>query len=269
MYGLVDNNEWTLEKMTEINRSVSQNLEDDDATNNIYGVMLDNHSVQSMHFSAGLVLSKISDNGAIEIAGIADSDRNISVSEAITKLSHSLEADWENATARARSMNNFINQKSFMFASALYIGRTIKAKNVTFDYGVIVMPKFDSEQEKYISTTYGASLFGIPKTAKDIHCSAVILNAMNYLSYDSIVYSFFDIVMKGQIAHQPQDAKIMDLARDTLYVDFAFVLDGGDFRLIRDYMQAAKNKTSVKTLLDSSIPAGEIALQNIINFYNK
>lgn len=271
MYSLVDSGKWTIDEMLRINALVSANLDDDDESNNVYGALYDVHSLRSQLFSAGLKLTEISkENGAITLT--ADKQQNINVSQLVSRLIHSPYTRYDTATARAGNNQGptlFTNQKAMFYATALYLGTGLKASVKSFEYGIIPMPKY-AEDDEYTSTTYGASPFAIPKSAKDLHCSAMILDAINYLSKDSIVNTMFEIVMKGQVAQQYDDARMIEFARSKVYVDFAWIYDGASgITVFGAYHKAVTNNTSVTSELESVSGPSQEALNKIMEYYRK
>ena len=74
--------------------------------------------------------------------------------------------------------------------------------------------------------------------------SAVILDIMNRRSGDTIVSAFYDNVLKRKVAEKPTDARMIDLAREVMYVDFGFVCESVKFNLLgRVGDQVAKNQS--------------------------
>ena len=141
-------------------------------------------------------------------------------------------------------------------------------------YGILPQPLY-AEGDNYTSTLYGVSFFCIPKSVKDLHCSAVVLNAMNYLSNpdndlgnESLTYQYYDTIVMGQVAQQPDDARMLELIRDSVYVDFAFMYDA-NLKLYTQFFNAVKNDSSITTLLgtiENSLPE---ALAKLIEAYQK
>lgn len=223
MYSLVDNGEWTMEKMAQINQTVSANLDNETTEDDVYGALYDTHSIGCLPYSAGMKLTTIGADGAIQIT--QNTDNLIKIGEACANLIHGGGVRYDSNTAR--STNNqgvklFTAGSALFYATALYLGQSLRAANTDFDYGVLVPPKFDKDSE-YITGTYGASLFGIPNSVKNPHMSAVILDAINYYSNDTVVEAFYEIVLKYQVADSEEDANMIEKARDVLYMDFAYI----------------------------------------------
>ncbi len=225
LYSMVNNGEWTMEKMGQINAQVAANLDNDTTDDDTWGALYDVHSVGTMLFSSGMKLTNIANDGTISIN--TNNDSLVALGEKCINLLHGTGVHYDSNTARSASNQNpklFINGSSLFYATALYLGKTLRTSDTGFDYGVLVPPKADANAD-YITSTYGASLFGIPNSVKDPHKSAVILDALNYYSKDTVVDAFYEIVLKYQVADSQDDADMIEQARQTLVIDFAFIND--------------------------------------------
>lgn len=268
LYKIVDDKEWTIAKMRELMAQVSQNLDDEDKTNDVWGAIYDQHSLRTGLFSAGLKLVTVSqENGAIDIT--LNTPRNVNITDGFTALIHDANTYYSNTTARnyADKVSKFIGGQSFFYATALYCGKQIKNEmDASFDYGLIPMPKFDADSE-YVSTTYGASIFSIPKICQDRSMSAVILDVMNRRSSDTIVTAFYDNVLKRKVAESPTDARMVDLARNSLYVDFGFVCESDRFNLFTKVQGQVVKNQSLSTVIAEIATAARNQLDSIIEIY--
>ena len=267
MYDLVDSKKWTMAEMIKIGK----NFTDPNAATPTYGAEYDVHSLRSQLFAADLKLTKI-ENGTIEL--IASSrTKNINIQEAVEALIHDETTYYWGGGSTAR---NKMQEKAKMlsdkrvafYVSCMYVGSYVKDTGV--NYGVVPMPMYE-EGGEYISTSYGVSTFAIPKTAADYHFSSVILDALNYYSYNTVVTNFYDTAMKAQIADSADDARMMDIARDSLYFDFAWMLDEGKTMTVFSAFQKATNDENIKigSLLDKAMETSIEGLQSIIAFYNQ
>jgi hypothetical protein len=265
LYSLVRNGEWTVDKLMEINTTVAANLDDNDTSNDIYGTMYDIHSMRAQLTSAGLRVTEIAENGAVQIT--ASTEKNINICDKVTQLINSSAVNYSSTNTRVRDYTLFSEGRSLFYATALLIGRTLKSLSMSFDYGVLITPKYSAEDD-YVSTNYGASVFSIPLDVKDRHMSATILNALNYLSADTVVYSFYDQVIKNRVAESPDDSEMIDLARANMYMDFAFIYDS-DLGILTSFYKAVLNNTSVSSSLASIETSAEEKLTALIASFHQ
>ena len=93
-------------------------------------------------------------------------------------------------------------------------------------------------------------------------------NPDNDLGNESLTYQYYDTIVMGQVAQQPDDARMLELIRDSVYVDFAFMYDA-NLKLYTQFFNAVKNDSSITTLLgtiENSLPE---ALAKLIEAYQK
>ena len=260
LYGDVNSGNWTIERMIEVINTVSSGLDDTDPTNDVYGVLYDTHSVGSQLFSAGIRMSELNaDNVNLDIAS---SSRNVDICDLLGRMMQLPGVDYNSATARARDWSLFRDHRSLMYATALYLGQSLRTANLDFDYGILPMPKYTVEDE-YVSSPYGVSVFAIPVTVSDPHVSAMVLNAMNFASArgdDSLVTTFYDIVLKYQIADSVEDVGVLEMVRDNVYVDFAYIYDG-NLGLLATFKDAMVKGTPVSAALKGRVNGAKIALE--------
>ncbi len=269
LYDMVENGEWYLSNMKDICDQVATNLDDDDTSNDFYGALYDVHSVKSGIYSAGMKFVTVGADGSISIpSDNASKTRLVDICDALTDLIQSKSVDYSGDTARTRDYSLFKEQSALFFASCLYIGKDMKTLGLPFDYGILPAPKYNKEAE-YISTSYGVSIFSIPNSCDDEHRAAVILNAMNALANiaveDGIVWTFYEQVIKGRVADQPEDAVMIDMCRDNLYFDFAFVNDS--LGLEKAAQEAIVSNSNLNTTLSGIIRSASQKLTNLLKVY--
>ena len=274
LYQTVKDGKWTPDEMIYTIDVFNDALIDNDPDNDVYGAQFDQHSLRSSFYCAGIKMLKTNRNNGI-ISIIANTSRNINAADKVTELLHHTATDNQTGkTARAVSLDNFIQGKLFLYVGCLYRGPQLKAANTVFDYGILIYPKYE-ESDEYVSTSYGLSTWCIPSTPADTHMVAAVLDTMTWLSNttdaegmgeDRLVYTFYDTVCKGQVANSPKDNAMLDMARDLAYYDFSFICNDS---MLRGFERAAKDDVSVSTVMESLITTVESELTDIVEFYNK
>ena len=134
-------------------------------------------------------------------------------------------------------------------------------KNMKSDYGIVPLPKYDAEQSEYYSNIdSNFSWLTIPVTNQRMDFISCVLEYMAYASTDTVNYAFYDKVMKGQRASDPDTTRMLEMIRGTMLYDFAINNDIG-------VMSTISNSVSKRTLT-SSFASNERSiqrkLQNII-----
>ena len=82
-----------------------------------------------------------------------------------------------------------------------------------FDYGYLPIPKYDVEQEKYISLLHGGSIaLGITITNPDVERTCSILENFGAYSYKMVRYEYYDVLLKGRAVRDPDSVEMLDIA---------------------------------------------------------
>ncbi len=156
---------------------------------------------------------------------------------------------------------------------AMFCGMEIKGGNgggkfsdMKDDYGIVPMPKYDADQENYISPIAVWTYFlTVPVSNPDLESASIILDAMSYLSYRDVVPKYYDVVLQLKHIRDEETSEMLDIIRDTrtYYTAYAFGFGndlrahlaeairsgkGGAASIIAQYKDATE--TEMKTAMD-------------------
>ena len=270
LYDLVDSGSWTLEEMRMLSTQIASGLDDNDPTNNVYGAMFDLHSIRMTIACFGLTLVQPTENGFYELVyDSAINERNWNAILAFQDfVRNSNSVQYDGSTCRARETDTFTTGRSLFFSSALLVGERIKNKVSGWQYGILPYPKYQLKDE-YLGTVYGCSVFGIPKSVSDVHCSAVILNALNYYGASSNINAFYEKTIAGKVTESPDDLRMLELVRSNIVVDFAFIHDENVMTLFQRYAWAVTNGDNPATVFSENCKTAEAGLASILKAYQK
>ncbi len=268
MYKIVNDGDWTLERMKTISAQVATGQDDGDDTNDTFGVMFDLHSVRMANACFGIEITRPTANGYYEVVDDSTTNsRNFGIIQEFTDfLRNSGTVQYSSDTCRSRETTTFTSGKSLFFATALLIGERMKNKVSGWEYGMLPYPKYQ-ENDDYRGTIYGCSIFGIPKSVKDTHCSAVILNALNYYGKSSNINAFYDTVSMSRVATAPEDAEMLELTRARVSVDFAFVHDENVMTLFQRYAWCVSNGEDPASVFQQHKSTAESGLAKVLQAY--
>lgn len=120
----------------------------------------------------------------------------------------------------------------FASSRALFCGCEIKGGDgagkfaeMNDDYGIVPMPKYDEDQENYISPIAVWTYFlTVPITNDRLYETSVILDAMSYLSYRDIVPKYYEVVLQVKHVRDEETPEMLDIIRETrtYYTAYAF-----------------------------------------------
>ena len=123
---------------------------------------------------------------------------------------------------KARDM--FSSGNALFAALHLYYAESKEMRNMQDEYGILPIPKFDEAQENYYTYSHDQySVFMIPKTVADPEMSGAVLEVMAYESYRSLQPTYYDLVLKGRYANDPQSRSILDTVTANIMVDSSWI----------------------------------------------
>lgn len=108
------------------------------------------------------------------------------------------------------------NRLLFMDASFFYMQRL---RSMETDFGIIPYPKADESQERYYSRVsyYNAPI--VPVTNKDLEKTGAVLEYFNYVSHDTVIPAYCDVVLYGKITRDEESRDMLNLIFDSRVVD--------------------------------------------------
>ena len=100
-------------------------------------------------------------------------------------------------------------------------------RNFEDDYGILPIPKWDTNQKNYTNMTYGGhSVLAIPKTCPDTEFVGVAVEALSAETYKTVVPTFYEIALKTRYLRDNESKDVLDLIIDSRIFDFGYIYDG-------------------------------------------
>lgn len=221
-YQLVEDGKWTLDRLLEYTTAGANLNADTDWSWNaegtcVYGFSSMSDFILQMYTSCEQKVIDIENGEPVLNAG---TNRFQTVTDKLVRvfgekgISHFCNND--------RSTGNHY-ENIFAAERAFFIGAEIKGgdgggrfADMTDDYGIVPMPKYDESQEEYISpVALWAYFLTVPVTHADLDTSSKILDAMSYVSYRDIVPVYYDIVLQVKNIRDEETSDMLDIISST------------------------------------------------------
>ena len=232
LYALVENNEWTIEKMRVIAHDVASLNNDDSFTYNSEGTSV--YGITTYWNGAKALL----DGGNVQFITQdvnGDPTSNISA-ERFTNLTQDLArlfgeagtftkggpATDGSSKGNASDYINIFNAGRSLFCVAEVKSSVSDFKSFSGDFGILPLPKYDTLQENYRSwVNYLAPVLVIPSTLDEttLHNTATLLDALSFYSDRDVLPEYYDVVLKGRGAKDAQSVEMLDLVGKTKSFD--------------------------------------------------
>ena len=228
-YELVRNNEWTIDKMAELTAGMAADLNGDgtyDYENDQVAYLAEGVPNGTFQTSLELKVVDIDKDGIPQYLGL--SEKFVNAFEKM-KTFHKNPGIIIMSTiddASYTSMKTFANNNVATMVNFIY--STEYLRDMKDDYGILPMPKYDKNQEKYVSQLgTSTSMMFVPVTTKDPALTSKVMEACCYYTGELVVPKYYEVALKEKYARDEDIAEMLDIIRDGAAFDFLFVYGAG------------------------------------------
>ena len=226
LYEHVENGSWTLDKQIELiplfhrdNGNGVKDLEGD-----VYGFVTSDFTNVDAYWSA-CSLKIIDKNEDNEYEFVFDTARTFDIADKLIQLYHrtddglyafSADDDW----ATIRQM--FSDGECAMATFRLLELENEVMRNMSDEFGVAPIPKYDAQQESYRTLLHDQfTVISIPTTVVDERLDMVsaTLEALSSTGERLVKPVYYEDTLRTKIAQDPQSAEMMDIIVDGVYID--------------------------------------------------
>lgn len=147
-------------------------------------------------------------------------------------------------------------------------------ENRDFDFGVLPIPKYDENQDRYYCAVnrYQSSVIGIPVTNKDnLEATAFLLEALGYYSKE-VTEAYYKITLQLQAVTEDNDAEMLDIIYGNRFYDIGAIYGWGNqsgLNLVGLYSSVIANDSSntIVSAWESIKESVEASMQETIEAY--
>ena len=214
---LVENKEWTIDKLMELCAGVStENGDGEWDGDDIYGCLVSNTVVRALYYGFGKDVTVLDEDGyptwvmtPATVNTVAPKIRDFFHNDNLCCNTNSLGKDVTGGWSHAiQSMNMFMNNQGlFSIAEVIFAERLAKNGN-TVSYGILPMPLYNKNQEEYICVLNDVTVLCIPAN-QDLSRTSHILSAMSRESVETLTPVFFGIVLQAKYLSDPSSVKML------------------------------------------------------------
>jgi len=227
-YELVRSGKWTIGKLDEICRNIYVDVDGDgkpSEKSDKFGYATDTTNFVDGFFGCfdSPVIKKDDD-------GIPYHAQNTAkMADIVNKVYEFL---WENpgVYANKESSPGPVNLYRYIFEEdrAMFLpellGNAQALRGMDTDFGIIPYPKWDENQEKYLTTSVAYfSMFCVPTTVQNHEMVGIITEALCAESYKKVIPAFYEVALKSKYSRDDESAEMIDIIRSGLTFDFGKV----------------------------------------------
>ncbi|MBQ2512249.1 MAG: hypothetical protein II534_02730 [Clostridia bacterium] len=220
VYGLVDSNEWTYDRMLEIALGVGEDINGNGKADrgDLFGMSMSGHNAR--------MCATVWDCGITEKD--ADGKHFITINNekyinAYEKLYNSVYGNPNHVllvSEGADMTKDFVDDHLLFFTEKLNCAASMREMKA--DYGIVPFPKYDAEQERYISSARDAmSALAVMGNIADPEMVGCVTEALGMYGWKYITPDYYETTLKYKYMSDPTASRMLDLIRDSLRFDFA------------------------------------------------
>ena len=231
LYDHVENGTWTLDKQAALvpllHRDNGNGVQDEEG--DVYG-FVSNDFISVDPYWAACEIDILSKNEDGDYVWVFDSGVMHNAAEKILNLYFNTDGGTfcfpEDDSFQTMTRTMFSESYAAMATLCIHALENSALRNMTDEYGVVPIPKYDEKQTEYHSQMHDAfTIACIPTTVKGerLEEMAAFLEAMSSASYRLVRPDYYETTLRTKIAQDPQSAEMMDLIINGIHIDAGII----------------------------------------------
>ena len=229
LYAMVENGEWTFDKMMTLSQGVSKDINGDGKYDQFdsYGLSSQNDIIYVMLHSAGL---RICENTKDGVSFVLGKEAAIDVLETTFEMM----ADGQRFFNRqafgltvADGINMMIENRTLFLTRPLQTMMVLR--DMQADFGIIPYPKYYEGQESYhvAVNPYAATTMVVPNVMEDPAKTVDVLQLLACESYYQVIDPFYNLVLDTKLTRDDQAAGMLDIIFASRLYDIGTICNFG------------------------------------------
>ena len=232
LYGLVNDGKWTIDKLLELCKVVSIDVDgngkrdDKDA----YGLLYQRDTMTSFLSGCGEFVGGKNEND-LPVLTL----NTPKAFEVLDKLYDILYDDqycfhvmkfWKNDNDWTPGMNGIFQDDRALFMW-IRMADVENLRNMDTDFGILPIPKYNEQQDIYLQTVnpYVGVVTAVPQCAASFDTSSAVLEYMAYESKYILQPAYYEVVLNNKIARDEESGKMLDIIFANRAYDVGDVFD--------------------------------------------
>ncbi len=212
-YRLVLDQKWTLDIFEEMARAATQDLNTDGAFTydfDAYGIAAHDDSDHcSFITAADQPFTEKDEDGAITLA--FNTEKTVDIFERFADMA-SADVFYPDRMVQSTRLTLDSNRLLFYLAP---ISEAETMRDYDVEVGILPYPKYNEEQEDYKTLDWGG-LMCVPSVISNENLTGAVIELLAFESGKEVIPAYYDKVLDGQLAQDPQSVKMLDIIFDTI-----------------------------------------------------
>ena len=272
-YHFVYENQWTMTKFNEMVKGVYMDLDNNGKKNRYdrYGFVTQGDYIFSFINGSGqLFMEKDKDDMPVfvgyseRMASIIDKllEHYVSDDTYCMHRDMSKEGGWNSQVPVTRWV--FPEGRGlFFWGMPRYM--SLYFRDMEDDFGIVPIPKWDSNQDRYYTTVNGWNSFTymLPRTVTDIERNSIILDAMAYHGMKIIKPAYYDVCLQRKYVRDEESAAMLDIIFSSAYYG---TMGGGAF-IGEIYNGVQKGSVNIASIYEKTQGSIETEITDLIEAF--
>ena len=215
-YELVNDGKWTYTKMFEMGTNVYADKNGDGTRDkeDAYGLCTASIHYDAFFTGAGLNTVEKDNNDQLLISPSFNSEKTITLLEGICTYMWDGQDGYHGSTGEVFAKGNtiFTLDRSYMALN--------RKDEITFEYGIVPVPKFDEAQENYVTCLgFPYSMYSISIASRNTDAAAATLECLASEAYREVTPMLFETSMKLKYSSDNEASIMYDIIREGVSID--------------------------------------------------
>ena len=267
-YDMVDDGTWTLAKLVEITTDLTRDVNGDNELkleDDLYGYtswMCD--SPYSFFYGAGGTMTVKNEDDIPELS--LDIDKITTIYDYIYDIIITNQSYFVTDMAKYETFAQCFSDGKAYYSEMTLQKIELFLRDMKDDFGIIPIPKYDENQEEYLSCVNGAGGFVfVPKNASNAERTGMIMEALAAGAYDSVTPTLYEVITKTKNVRDEESARMVDIIIENRVFDPYYINLLTGYTFMQEALQAKSE--NIVSRIDSFRSSGEAALEKVIETY--
>ena len=272
-YALVRENKWTWDKMGEMAKDASKDLNGDSKIDRFdqLGIASEDGTMAQAVLCAGESITYKDENGMPvlnqnleKISSIIDKVMPILRDDTAAYATSDLYGKMQGNPYFAFTMPKFRDNQTLFYTQQLMVA--LNLREMEADFGVLPFPKYDEKQSNYWSfgTDFFMKYIWIPTTNTETGRTANIIQAMAYYSQQLVIPAVYDVTITNKALRDEESLEMLELINRNRVYDLATIYNWAD--VLGVYGNIYNKKTNnLSSAYESRLTRVETEMQKTID----
>lgn len=231
-YQMVYDGTWTIDAMLNMAKDVKSDTDGNGIydSEDVWPILTEYDSATCFYYAFGGYVTKKNQTTDEPELYMGSAEARLAINKAMeVMLDHSKVYKVEQIRGKdtwLTASDMFINNQAMFRITNLTT--TERWRNMTADFGILPMPKYDENQKNYVHLCKnGATGVCVPNTNENLDFTSICLEAFVSYSRYTLREAYFESTMQGMVSRDEETANMLDLIFDTRAFDLGYIFDFG------------------------------------------